>query len=185
MANVDAPSGLRYVGNIAAAMQSGLAVLYDVDSSNGTAIFKGDLVKLEADGNIAPAAAGDRALGVAVSVKPDYDVAATIHPGYLPASTAGKILVVTDPNALYEIQEDSVGAALAATDKGALVDIIAGAGSTTTGRSAHEVDSSTLGTSNGQLKLIKLVDRSDNAVGDQAKWVVKINEHYFSSEAGI
>lgn len=181
MANTDRPRGARPIKRL-----DGGACLpanpYTVDSSNGTAIFIGDFVKLEADGNAAPAAAGNELLGVCVSVAGDYG---NLGRRFLPASTAGTILVSDDPDTVYELQEDDGGTALAATEVGALVDIVAGSGSTTTSISAHELDQDSVDTTSGQLRLLRKVDREDNAYGDNADWEVQINEHIFRGTDGI
>lgn len=188
MANSDSPRGLIPVGTLSGAPLSFALVEMAVDSSNATAIFRGDLVKLEDDGNAAPAAAGDSAYGVCMGVVVDPAVAATIHPGYLPATTAGTILVAVGPDVLFEIQEDSDGGSLALTAVGSNVDIIAGAGSTTTGVSAHEIDSSTstdAAPGSAQLRIVGLVQREDNEVGTNAKWLVRLNENQITTATGL
>lgn len=186
MANSDRPSGARPVGTISGSPWGGHVKKYPVDSSNGTAIFRGDFITLEADGNVTPAAAGGIILGVCTGVVIDRSVAATEHPGYLPASTAGNILVAVGPDILYEVQEDSVGSNLAATDVGTNIDLIAGAGSTTTGVSAHELDSSTAtAAGTAQLRVVKLVEREDNAVGANAKWLVRVFESHWTTTNGV
>ncbi len=94
MANIDAPRGATPV-NRSGANHTGNVERFNVDSSNGTAIFVGDFVVQEADGNVTPASAGDNndILGVVTSVKVDLDVGATEYPGYLPASTEGQVYV--------------------------------------------------------------------------------------------
>jgi len=184
MANADRPSGLRPVGTISGAPWMGHVRSFPVDSSNGTAIYRGDAVKLEDDGNIAPATAGDLLLGVCVGVEVDRTVAATEHPGYLPASTAGTIMVCVGPDVIYEIQEDSVGGAMVATNVGSNGDIAVTAGSTVTGNSKMELDSSDViskdsSAATAQLLVLGLVDRPDNAIGTEAKWLVRINESVF------
>ena len=192
MSNTDRPRGAIPVGTLSGSPVSGTIRRYPVDASNGTAIFRGDFVKLEADGNVAPATAGDVLLGVAMGPVVDRAIPATEHPGYLPASTAGYVRVAVGPDILYEVQEDSVGGDMTAAMVGANGNIAAGAGSTTTGVSGHELDSSDVTTNNGsaataQLRVVALVDREDNAVGTNAKWLVRINEHHFGSSgvAGI
>jgi hypothetical protein len=114
----------------------------------------------------------------------DRAVAATEHPGYLPGSTAGTVYVCSDPNTLYEVQEDNVSADLALTAIGSNCNHVAGVGSTTTGRSAHVLDSDSTGTTGG-FRVIGLVAREDNAVGTAAKWIVKMNENTFAEVTGI
>lgn len=186
MANTNRPNGAVPVGTINGSPYSGYVRRYAVDSSNGTAIFRGDFITLEDDGNVAPAAAGGILLGVCVGVEVSRAVAATEHPGYLPASTAGYVLVAVGPDVLYEVQEDSVGGAMPLASVGSTGDIVAGAGSTTTGRSAHVLDSSDViakdaAPGSAQLLVVGLVDRPDNeGAANYARWIVKINESAFA-----
>lgn len=154
---------------------------YHVDSANATAIFPGDLVKMEADGDIAPAAANDGTVvvGVAVGTKDVNRVANSA--GFLAASTEGYIDVVDDPDVVFRVQEDGVGTPLAATAVGATANHVAGAGDTTVGISNHTIDSSDIGTG-AQLKVYGLYETSDNAWGDTfSEVLVLINEHHYKA----
>lgn len=181
MANTDRPKGAIPIKRMdgGACLQ---ANPYTVDSSNGTAIFVGDFVKAEADGNVAPAAAGNELLGACVGVLGDYD---NLSRRYLPASTSGTILVQDDPYTIFEVQEDDGGTALTSAARGALVDHVATAGATSTSISKHELDQDSVGTASGGLRLLRIVDREDNAYGDNAKWEVVINEHEFRGTDGV
>jgi len=159
-------------------------VEYAVDASNGTAIFIGDFVIREADGNVAPytGTGGGNLLGVCAGVKGDYG---DLTRRYLPASTAGTIYVIDDPDAVFMIQEDDAGTALTVAAGGANCDVLATAGSTTAGISRHEIDRSSVTANAAQLRLIRLVPSPDNAYGDSALWEVVINEHAYKSTSGI
>lgn len=191
MANVSRPNGARPVFTISGSPWMGMVRKYPVDSSNATAIFRGDFITLEDDGNVAPAAAGGILLGVCVGVEVNRAVAATEHPGYLPASTAGNLLVCVGPDVIYEIQEDNTGGPMVATNVGSVGDMVAGAGSTTTGNSGHLLDSSGVIAADAtpgsaQLLVVKLADRIDNEIGNNAKWFVRINESAFAlGQAGL
>jgi len=106
---------------------------------------------------------------------------------YYPGSvniTQGKITadVLDDPNQMFLIQNDGTSAA---TDYGKNADIVIGTGSTTTGVSANELDTSSIATTAAlNLKVIGLWDVPNNAVGANAVVVVKINEHLYGS-AGV
>lgn len=186
--NPDRPRGFTPVNRDGSAYNGNVRV-FDVDSSNGTAIFVGDPVKMEADGNITPAGTNGDVLGVVAGVKIDLDVAATEHPGYLPASTAGEVFVqVVGPEDLFVIQEDSDGSNLAKADRGQTVPLVAGSGSTTTGRSAFELDSSAHGTgTDHSVILIDLDNNPDNTTGTNADWIVQFNRPQFKTgrSAGI
>lgn len=188
MANVDRPNGFIPVGTVSGSPWSATVREYPVDSSNATAIFQGDAITLEADGNVTPAAAGGVILGICVGVVPSRTVAATEHPGYLPASTAGNVLVAIGPDVIYEVQEDGVGGALGGRAVvGSNIDHIAGSGSTTTGRSAHEIDSNTAtAAGSAGFRIIDLVDRPDNDVTlTNARYLVRVHESHLAATNGI
>ena len=176
MANTDAPRGATPI-NRSGANFTGNVERFNVDSSNSPAIFVGDFVVQEADGNVTPASAGtgNEILGVVTSVQVDRDVAATEHPGYLPKSTSGKVYVcLAEDGQYFRIQEDGT---LGSNARGARTRLTAGAGSTTTGRSAHELSSSNEGTgTTEQFILVDAVDTPDNDItAANAEWIVAVN----------
>lgn len=184
MPNADRPRGARAVRHLDGSPYNGATNKYAVDVSNATAIFPGDFVIREDDGNVAPytGTSGGNVLGVCASVQADPD---NLSRRYLAATTAGTVLIADAPDLIFEIQEDDVdGSALTAAAAGANCDVLATAGSTTTGQSAHEIDRSTILAANGQLRLLRIVEREDNDYGDAAAWEVAINEHTYKSVAG-
>jgi hypothetical protein len=53
-------------------------------------------------------------------------------------------------------------------------------GSTTTGLSATTINNATEATTNTlDLKIIGLANKPNNAVGESAKWIVRINRHQY------
>jgi hypothetical protein len=187
MANSDAPRGLTPVRHRNGAPYNGAANVYVIPASDGTAVFIGDAVKsagsADAEGvpTVARAAAGDAVRGVVVGVLPDTRESLP----YRAASTLRKVLVADDPDLVFEIQEDSVGGALTADEAGENADLIVAAGSTLSGRSGMELDSSTHTTSSAQFRILRLVRRPDNEIGANAKWEVAINEHELAAAAGV
>ena len=103
---------------------------------------------------------------------------------YCPASTEMYIAVVDDPYVIFEVQEDSDGGALDAGASHGNADLVVGSGSTTTGVSAMELDSSDIKTATAQLRVLRIVPREDNAVGNYCKWLVLINEHAYKTTTG-
>ena len=159
---------------------------YHVDSSNTPGVFIGDLMTFESDGNVKPAAAADvlAVVGVAIAVK---DVnRKPIAAGYLAASTEGYVDIVDDPMVIFRVQEDGAGTSLleGQTGIGQTFDHVAGAGSTTTGISAHTINSDS---TDAQLKVVGLYETSDNAWTDTyTEVLVIINEHiYKAAVAGV
>jgi hypothetical protein len=191
MANTDRPKGAVLVGTLSGGGSvSGRMRKRPVDSSNATAIFPGDFVILEDDGNVAPytGTGGGVLLGVCMGVVVDRTVAETEHPGYLPATTAGNILVAEGTDLLFEVQDDG-GATPTAAIIGSHIDVAATAGSTTTGSSAHELLMSSLTDASpgaAQLKIVDYVHADDNdPTAVNAKWIVSILSNVFTDTTGL
>jgi len=195
MANVDAAYGLALHEDNS---QSNL-MLCVIPSGNATATFVGDAVKL-ADldsvkiqgGPYAPAviqaAATDPIFGVVMGFQ-QHTVASGMDLGrrHRPASTSMYCLVKpAHPLDVYRIQADDVGTTLGVASIGANADIVVGSGSTVTGLSAMEVDSSTIAATAGlQLRVVGFVDNPANEVGVVNQDVlVTINQSQTFNEAG-
>lgn len=197
MANVDRVNGLKPIKYLNGSPYNGAYTRYFMPSGDATAAFIGDLVKLDATGDTAAAggdalgvrsviqaAAGDASAGVIVG----FEVlpGSLDTPVYRAASTGRYVYVADDPNILFEIQEDADGGALAVADVGLNANVIVAAGSTTTGSSGMELDTSSKNTTATlQLKIVEFVQRVDNEVGSaNAKVLVKINNHQLGSHTG-
>ena len=192
MANVDAPFGFVPVRMQGGAPFSGGQSEYTISSTYGTNIFTGDLAIQAADGDIeVSAATSTNNIGVFNGCfytdsngKPQYAK-------YWPASTTSTdavAFIIDDPNVIFEAQED--GSALALADRGTNTDLVATAGSTTTGRSGHEIDSDETGSAaTAQFRVVAVSkDPSNNTVASaNCNWYVKILEHLNGpqSTAGI
>jgi hypothetical protein len=196
MANVDAPRGFSPL-NTGSSSGSFIAqaTRVFVPATDGTAIFINDAVKLAGSGDTAGTAPtvtqwdGTGSIyGVVVGVEPlplSTNTSDDLTNRYRAASTAQYLYVLTDPNIEYEIQEDSVGSTLAVDDIGQNAAVAVAAGDTASGYSKMELDSSSKATTATlALKILRLVDRIDNAIGDNASWVVKINNHALSGGTG-
>lgn len=192
MANANTQFGLRPARYLGGAAYTGGVNLYSVPSSDGTAFFLGDPVKLNGTAqtigdttypDVIQAATGDKIVGVVVGVLP----ATRDSTIYREASTQRVVAVCDDPNMLFEIQESSGGTAFTINDIGLNANFVVGSGSTTTGMSAVEIDNSTEATTNTlDLKIVSMVSRADVAVGANAKWLVRINRHSYANQvAGV
>jgi len=199
MANLDAPNGFKPIGTMSGSPYNANIQNMECDASAG-AIFIGDLVALEADGKVIPMTATGIPYGVCVGVDESMPIGvngvrdnamstgALNFQGHSSASTANVIQVLVGPDVLYEVQEDAGGGALAITDIGINAAVLATAGSTTTGRSAMELDSSTAATTATlPLKIVDFVQRPDNEIGSVgARWIVRLNDtHFTAAVAGI
>lgn len=188
MANVDKAFGLRPLGNLSAS-GSQKQYGYEIADNQAGAIYQGDLVTLK-DGYILQFDPASHSAAVGVFNGCNYIDPTTGKPtwsNYYPGSvniTQGKIVaeVLDDPNQLFIIQNDGTSTA---ADYGKNADIVVGTGSTTTGVSANELDTSSIATTAAlNLKIVGLWDVPANAVGEFAVVVVKINEHLYGS-AGV
>lgn len=196
MPNANTPFGLRPVRHGNNAPYNGTGTRYFVPASDSTALFLGDPVVIagsaDADGvatvTRATAAGGAFLLGPVVAVEP-ADGANSGGRDSLPyraASTAAYVYVADNPDLVFEMQEDAVGGALAAADVGLNADLVAGTGSTVTGLSAFQLDTSTKATTNTlQLRILGFVQSPDNEIGANAKVLVSINLHSLRNTTGV
>lgn len=171
MANVDRPHGASCISPHRGEQP------YDVDSGYGTALFKGDIIVLTADGNIEAAAAGDNVAGTSRGI-----IGATSD--YSDASTAKLVSVADNPFQQYNMQDDAAATG-AQTTIGQNCDHVAGAGSTKTLMSAHELGFGSLGTATAGFRILDLIARSDNSAGNNADWRCVVNEYFTQTTTGI
>lgn len=185
MANVDKAFGLRPIGNLSATgaqKQYG----YQIDDNQAGAIFQGDLVTI-VNGFVVKFAPATHAAALGVfngcsfidptSGKPTFK---NFYPGSVNI-TSGTIQadVMDDPSQLFLIQADED---IVQADIGKNADVVGTGGSTTTGNSTMELDSSTIAdTAALNLKIVGLYTVPGNSLGDFAVVVVKINEHLYGS----
>ena len=191
MTNLDRPRGLTPVRMITGAPWNGAVNIYWHDGDNASAIYKGSLVVSGALMALGPAEnprfegvviAKEQAVdivGVAWTFGTTPQIAAQVDnlnaPNYCPASTDMYIGVIDDPNVIYTIQDSSL---LAVTDLGLAFDTTSNpSGSTVTGRSSAELQSSGFGAAAGQLQLLRMVNRPDNELLVNADWEVRIHQH--------
>ena len=192
MANKDTPLGLVPVRHSNGAPYNGAVNPYYLPADYAVAAFVGMPVVITGESNDteyknngpgtlpeinkATAAGGNYLSGSIVG----FDILDNdLEKMYNPASTERIAYVADDPDLVFEVQEDSGGTVLDATDVGLNVDLVyTHSGDTVTGKSGAELDRSTVNTTNTlQLKIRNLVNRVDNALGDSAKWEVTINLH--------
>ena len=198
MANVDTPFGLRPVRHRNGAPYNGAANPMYIASTYATALYIGDPVIKVAGGSnsanvkapgagafnigtlpsIEKATAGDgnRITGVIVGFAADPD---GLETQYNPASTERVAYVCDDPDVIFEIQAD--GAIPAASIGLNAVLIYTHSGSTTTGLSGAELDTTSdapAADASNQLLIMRAVNREDNDTTlTHAKVEVLINQH--------
>jgi len=188
MANQDAAFGFRPTRHLTGGQVR--AEEYAIANNYGTDIFTGQVVEAVAAGSIEAAAAGDtQVAGVFGGVF--YTDPTTSKPtwkAYYPASTAAADIVATvyaDPYIVYEAQHDGTGTA-AMNNSG--MDFVGVAGSTTTGQSTSELDTSDSGTGGNfkQIGISKDPENSDTATANvNAYCVANTGLHIFKLTTAV
>ena len=159
MANTDRPHGFSPVGPILRLRP------YSVGSDLATAIFIGDIVDAESDGQLGPGSAGDVA---SLGVSSGYHAALTA------SADGSEVMVYDDTEQLFEGQDDA-SATSTISNLHTCCDHIAGTGSTVTYLSGHEIAIDSSDDTTGALMLMGLVNRVDNAWGANADIIVQAN----------
>ena len=189
MANDNKPFGLRPVKSLAGGPVNLQVSRFYVPSSDSTAFYIGDLVKLAGtEGSldagdtprptVTKAATSDAVVGVCVGIKP---LPSDLTLNYRKASTGMYVYVCTDPQTVYEIQGDADS--YAAADVGLNMSVTVSSGSATTGVSNAVADQSTAATTATlALQLLGTVPNPDNDLtGGYPLLLVKLNNHQYSN----
>jgi hypothetical protein len=185
MANNDSAGGFQPVGDQFGGPWNGVLKKVAFASGDAVAAFKGSPVKFTAasleTGKIPVVEIADPAdtkiAGCIVGFEPQRGGSFDTY--HRLASTEVIAYIPADPKTLYMVQEDSVGGDIdtsAAINHN--VDFIGVTGSTVTGFSTAELDSSTVADTAGlPFRLHNVVERSDNTGEDtNAAWIVSINQ---------
>ena len=200
MANATNAFGLRPVRYMNGSPWTGQARHYYVPSTDNTALGIGDPVTIVGDSNDnevvclggrfppgtlsevtrSTLADGNYITGVVVGVEA-VSRDSTI---YREASTERVVLVVDDPNVIFQVRDDG-GGALTADTVGLNAILITGTLNTTTGLSGMKLDAGT-GTAPAadasyMLQIIALSNIPDNAISVGAVWDVRMNLHSYST----
>lgn len=185
MANANTPFGLKPVRYLSGAPYNGAMNRYFIPATDGTACYIGSLVKpagsADASGigtvtsNVATAAP---VIGAVVAVEMETRESLI----YRAASTARYVYVADDPNLVFECQDDGASA-LAATNVWMAADLTNFTSGNTGSGLSSTVISCAAATASGDgtedVILVGLVQRAPNAFGTFAKWLVRLNNHYF------
>ena len=209
MPNIDAPKGLVPVRKLDGSPWNGLVQKFFVSTGDATAIYVGDLVKLTgSSGGAGATIAGENLEGVpivarvtasndAVSAWAGVVTGFKVNPDNLmqkhrAASTNRIVYVNTDPDTVYEVQEDATTTPIVAASVGLNANLAYTAGNDTTGISKIELDSDSVATTAALcvkiLGLVKKVDNAFNTAGadtDNAKFEVLINRALSTDTAQI
>jgi len=186
MPNVDNPNGFTPTRHLTGGTIR--AEEMPIAKETAAAIFSGDLVELLATGfiKVGTATSAGAAIGVFAGCSFTAADGTPTFSRHWPAAqaTLGDAdaigYVYSDPDIVFAAQ--TTGTALFA-DNGALLDMTATAGSTSTGQSAHEINQAA--STVDQFRQLGLVKKADNAWGANAEIEVVIHKHARNAAAGV
>lgn len=204
MANTSRINGFRPVKYLNGSPWTGQARKYVVPAANGTALYIGDPVKLEASGDSETGlqtcvigTAGAAILGFVVGIEPNGGTSlggdmstgpvSLDTPVYRVASTRRIVYVVDDPNVIFEAEMSN--GTLTTADVGLNASFAIGSPSSTTGASGAYVDAGTEATTAAlELKIVGFVRRPDNEYNStgvaSGRVLVKINNSQLAASTG-
>jgi hypothetical protein len=186
MANVDGPNGFTPVRHL-----SGGEIRMEempIAKETAAAIFSGDIVMALATGfiKVGTATAAEAAIGVFAGCKYTAPSGEIVYSRYWPAAQAtlndadAVGYVYTDPLIVYQAQCSGTAAF---ADNGALVDLEATAGSTSTGQSAQEINENA--STVDQFRQLGLYKVAGNDWGLNGRVEVVFHKHQYLNAAGI
>jgi len=164
MANLDQPIGFRTWGPILRVSP------YEMNS--GAAVYINDLLNMESDGYPDAATAGETCI---IGVSMEYRSAST---------AASTIYVPDDPDQLFVAQADESDLANVGY-VGNHCDHLATTGSSTTGLSAHEINSSEVGTTPTGFMIKGKRPGVDNTWGANVDVIVQCYDHMFARGTAV
>jgi hypothetical protein len=198
MANANTPFGLRPVEYLSGAPWNFQVRRYYIPSADANAYAIGDPVTLAGSADSAGVASvvlatpGSGMIGPIVGMGglkyggPSVDPT-NLNTTVIPATKtqAYYVLVADDPNIIFEVQEIGTGTPLTAAEVSLNCNLVAGANSGFVSgwllTNTTEAVTATL-----DVKLLGLSQKSNNAFGAYAKWLVLINNHlYRGGVAGV
>ena len=163
---------------------------YAIAANHGTSIFNGQVVEAVAAGGIEQAAAGDtQQIGVfGGCFFTDPSTSKPTFKAFYPASTNASDIVASvfaDPFIVFEAQHDGTGTAAM---NNSAIDFTGTSGSTLSGQSTSELDTSESGTSGNfkQIGISKDPENSDTSSANaNAYCVINTGEHIFKLTTGV
>lgn len=195
--SVDAPYGLLPVNLIGGQVFAGATRQIPIDSGSATAIFFGDVVKLNSDGTLSKDTGTDAATPVGVFMGCSYTDATfgktfrQYYPGDVVASDINAV-VSDDPDALYKVAVTSSGTTIGYVNRTAVGNnavLTQNAGNTATGNSKVAIDDTTGTTASFPVRIIDVVPETHTAgnPGSYTEVIVKWNAgmHQYNNATGV
>ena len=188
MANKDAAFGFKPTSHLTGGQIR--TEEYAIAANHVTSIFNGQVVEAVAAGGIEQAAAGDtQQLGVfGGCFFTDPSTSKPTFKAFYPASTNASDIVASvfaDPFIVFEAQHDGTGTAAM---NNSAIDFTGTSGSTLSGQSTSELDTSESGTSGNfkQIGISKDPENSDTSSANvNAYCVINTGEHIFKLTTGV
>lgn len=186
MANLSRPRGFVPTRYFTSSPYMGNHSLYATSTGDATAMFVGDVVKVDTTNDTtaltdvyAPAIPFVAVTGATITTtkfrgvvtgfvpEPEFSMSGRASLGlyYRLASTARYVFVVDDPTVVFEAQESGTNSYVSATNNpvNKLLDITAGAGVTTTGISGYTLTGAAGGaTTDKPWRVLRLTQKPDN-----------------------
>ena len=195
--SVSAPYGLIPINLIGGQVFAGATRQIPIASASATAVFFGDVVKLNSDGTLSKDTGTDAATPVGVFLGCTYTDATygkTFRQSYPGAVTASDIFayVADDPDQLYKVAIVSSGTTIGyvnRTSVGNNAVLVQNSGNTTNGNSRVAIDNTTATTSTWPVRVIDVVPETATAgnPGSYTEVIVKWNQgmHQYLNPTGV
>jgi hypothetical protein len=193
--SVAAPYGLIPINLIGGQVFAGSTRNFPINSGSATAIFFGDIVRLNNDGTIGKDTGTNSATPVGVFLgcsytDPTYGRAfRQFYPGAVVASDI-VASVVDDPDALFKVAVVSSGTTIGAVTRTAVGEnavLVQNAGNTATGNSRVAVSATTATTSTWPVRVVDVIAETTSSAGSFTEVVVKWNQgmHQYLNPTGV
>jgi len=193
--SVSAPYGLVPINLIGGQVFAGATRQIPIDSASATAIYFGDIVKLNSSGTLSKDAGTSSATPVGVFLGCSYTDATfgkTFRQYYPGAVTASDIraYVQDDPDALFKVSVVSSGTTIGYVNRTAVGEnavLVQNAGSTATGNSKVALSATTATTSTWPIRIVDVIAETASAPGSFTEVVVKWNAgmHQYYNPTGV
>jgi hypothetical protein len=193
--SVSAPYGLVPINLIGGQVFAGATRQIPIDSASATAIYFGDIVKLNSSGTLSKDAGTSSATPVGVFLGCSYTDATfgkTFRQYYPGAVTASDIraYVQDDPDALFKVSVVSSGTTIGYVNRTAVGEnavLVQNAGSTATGNSKVALSATTATTSTWPIRIVDVIAETASASGSFTEVVVKWNAgmHQYYNPTGV
>lgn len=195
--SIDAPYGLKPINLIGGQVFAGSTRLIPIATNSATAIYYGDVVKLNSGGTLDKDAGTDAATPVGVFLGCSYTdpTFGKTFRQYYPGTTNitdTMAYVLDDPDALFKVAVTSTGTTIGYVNRTAVGNnavLVQNAGSTATGNSKVAIDDTTATTSTWPVRIVDVVPETTTAgnPGSYTEVIVKWNAgmHQYLNPTGV